>query len=369
MSARTWPLAARYSVGMPRKTLSQAPPVPTVAEGEPPLKERLSELVRRVVASRPVRVVQHYIGKRGPILASGLAFQAVFGVFAALWIGFAIAGLVISTNLGLRNALIDVLAQSVPGLINTDSQDGIVDPETLISAGVFTWTGAIAVVILLFSALNWLASAREATRSIFDLPHLEQNILVRKVKDLGLAVGFGALLLLSAVLSVVSTLAFDTVLEWIGIRDSTTSTIVGRVVTLGVMFLLDAVVLAVLYRVLAGVRIPLARLRQGALIGAVALGALKVLGNNLLGGASNNPLLTGFAVFVGLLIWFNLVCQVILASADWVAVGIKDDRIILDEDHLAHRLEQARALLDAYAPEPEEQPGFWGRLKGRFSRS
>ena len=94
-----------------------------------------------------------------------------------------------------------------------------------------------------------------------------------------------------------------------------------------------------------------------------------MLGNSLLGGASNNPLIASFAVFIGLLIWFNLVCQVVLAAAAWVAVGIKDDRIVLDEDYLATRLKQARELLDYYDPEPEDPPGFWQRLKGRFSRS
>ena len=89
----------------------------------------------------------------------------------------------------------------------------------------------------------------------------------------------------------------------------------------------------------------------------------------MLGGASNNPLIASFAVFIGLLIWFNLVCQVVLAAAAWVAVGIKDDRIVLDDEHLATRLEQARALLDYYEPEPEEPPGPWTRLKARFSRS
>ena len=264
-----------------------------------------------------------------------------------------------------------MLAQTVPGLITTDGEDGIVDPADLLAASVdaFSWQGAIAAVVLLLAALNWLASAREAVRSIFDLPLLDQNVLLLKVKDLGLAVAFGALLVLSAVLSVVSTLALDAVLEWIGIRDSTTSTVVGRIITLGVMFLLDAVVLAALYRVLAGVRIPLRRLRQGALIGAVALGGLKVLGNSLLGGASNNPLIASFAVFIGLLIWFNLVCQVVLAAAAWVAVGIKDDRIVLDEDYLQTRLNQARELLEYYDPQPEDPPGFWQRVKGRFSRS
>ena len=42
---------------------------------------------------------------------------------------------------------------------------------------------------------------------------------------------------------------------------------------------------------------------------------LKLLGTALLGGGTNNPLLASFAVIIGLLIWFNLVCQVILLGA------------------------------------------------------
>jgi len=74
-------------------------------------------------------------------------------------------------------------------------------------------------------------------------------------------------------------------------------------------------VLGAFYRVLAGVHIPMRFLAQGALLGAAALGVLKVLGTALLGGATNNPLLAGFAVIIGLLIWFTLICQVILVAA------------------------------------------------------
>ena len=52
---------------------------------------------------------------------------------------------------------------------------------------------------------------------------------------------------------------------------------------------------------------------------------LKVLGSSLLGGASKNPLLASFAVIIGLLIWFNLICQVILLSGAWIAVSVSDD--------------------------------------------
>ena len=39
------------------------------------------------------------------------------------------------------------------------------------------------------------------------------------------------------------------------------------------------------------------------------------VGSALLGGATNNPLIASFAVLAGLLIFFNLVCQVILVTA------------------------------------------------------
>ncbi|UYN82639.1 MAG: YihY/virulence factor BrkB family protein [Microcella sp.] len=340
------------------------------AAEQPGLWARLMAWVGRVtewvMALKPVRVFTHYGESRGPILASGLAFQAIFAVFGGLWVGFSIAGLIIANNIGLRASLIEVLAQTVPGLIESDTSDGIVDPETLLTAGVFGWTGAIALVVLLLAALNWLAAARDATRVIFELPPSKTNFVLLKAKDLGLAVGFGALLLVSAGLSVVGTFALDGVLQWMGIRDTTLSTVLGRTVTLAIMFVLDAFVLGMLYRVLAGVKIPLHHLWQGALIGALALGGLKVLGSSLLGGASNNPLLASFAVLLGLLIWFNFVCQAILIAASWIAVGVRDDQLVLDEKVAEQRLEQARQLVAAHEPEAEPAKARWfRRLFGR----
>lgn len=313
------------------------------------------------MALKPVRVFVHYAEKRGPLLASGLAFQAIFAVFAGLWVGFAVAGLVLVSNFGLREALIDVLAQTVPGLIANGDEEGIVDPQDLLSAGIFGWTGSIALVALVFSALGWLAGARDAVRIMVGLPGSRMNPLLLKLKDLGLAVGFGALLLLSAVLSVIGTVAIEGMLGVLGIRDTAVSTALGRGVTLAVMFVLDTVVLGMLYRVLSGVKIPMRHLRQGALIGAFALGVLKVLGTSLLGGATNNPLLASFAVLLGLLIWFNFACQAILIAASWIAVSVADEQIVLDEIAHQQRLEQARAFVAAHETPLEVDDRPWYR--------
>jgi membrane protein len=197
---------------------------------------------------------------------------------------------------------------------------------------------------LLFTAIGWLASGRDAVRTIFGLGALPGNFVMRKVKDLGLAVGFSAALLVSAALSVLSTGALTTVLGWVGIdKSSTFSATVVQILGLLIALALDTFVLAAFYRYVAGIIIPRRRLLAGALLGAIALGVLKALGSALLGGASSNPLLASFAVIIGLLIWFNLVCQVILLSAGWIAVGMIDAGIPLDPVAEAARLEKEAA--------------------------
>jgi membrane protein len=57
---------------------------------------------------------------------------------------------------------------------------------------------------------------------------------------------------------------------------------------------------------------------------------LKALAGGLLTLTSSNPLLASFAVIVGLLIWFNLTCAVILLGAAWVVVSATDAGVPLD---------------------------------------
>ena len=59
------------------------------------------------------------------------------------------------------------------------------------------------------------------------------------------------------------------------------------------------------------------------------------------------------AVILGLLIFFNFVCQVILIAAAWISVGMDDRKIPMDPVAEAERLEKERADLEsAKANEP-----------------
>lgn len=325
-------------------------------------------LISHLLRLKPVRVFLHFVSRRGPLLSSGLAYQSIFAVFAALWLAFSIAGLVIQGNPELKASLIAAVAQALPGLIRDGAGTGAVDPNTLLRAGILGWSGAIALVGLLATALGWMASSRDAIRDIFSLPGVATNLLLLKVQDLGIALAFGVAVIVSATLSAASTALLGFALNLLAIgSDSVIATVLGRVIGLAVVVAIDTAVLAALYRLLAGVGIPIRRLLVGSFIGAVALGALKVLGNTLLGGASNNPLLASFAVIIGLLIWFNLACQVLLIGAAWIAVGLSDSGIAVDPDAAAERREELRLIALGREAEDRGKRGLLGRIFGHRS--
>lgn len=330
-------------------------------KGPHPLIVRAQELFARVMQLKPVRVFTLYGARRGPLLSAGMSFQAVFAVFAAIWVTFSVAGLVLRANPDLSDALLDLLGNAVPGLID-DGNGGAIDPQDLFDVGALTWIGAIGLVGTLLTAIGWLDFARNAVRDIAQLAAPPTLFLLLKVKDLGLAIAFGALLIISAAISVGSTAALTTVFSWWDMdRDSVGTVVAVRVVGLALTFAIDTGVLVALYRVLAGVPIPWKPLIQGSLLAAAALGILKVLGSTLLGNASSNPLLASFAVIIGLLLWFNLICQVILIGAAWVVVSATDAGVPLDpigererrENEARLRLEvedEVRAEIEAGLP-------------------
>jgi len=327
------------------------------------LKDRIAAATAWVQRLKVVRVLVRYGQDRGPILASGMAYHALFAVFAALWVAFSIAGLVVSGSTGLQQAIIDMLDEAVPGLIDDGTGAGAVDPAVLTSGTAFRVSGAIAVVGLLFTALSWLGAARDSVRTLFDLPPATTNPVLRRVFDLGIGLGFAALLVIAAGLSFAGTTATETVFSWLGIdNDSVAGLVLSRTVTLVIAVLVYSVAVTAIYRLLAGVRVPWRFLRDGVLIAGIGLAGLTVAGGLLLGGARNNPLIESFAVVAGLLIYYNFVSQVILLAASWMAVGVEDAGVVLDQRVFEARLERARSLVAAHEPEPEPRRGFWARL-------
>ncbi|MFF1574468.1 YihY/virulence factor BrkB family protein [Leifsonia sp. NPDC058292] len=351
-----------------------------------PIRERLERPVARVTLwakwvknLRPYRVYINFSHSDGNLRAAGMGFQSIFAIFAAIWLGFSVAGIWLASNPDIYKALVTLINRLVPGLISTASTPGVIDSTELESASSFGWAGIIAAIGLLWTAIGWLYYTRQAVRAVFGLSRDTTNYVLQKIRDLGLALAFGIVLVVSALLTILSTQALTLVLQLVGLSsDSFWTNLVARSSGLLVSVILNIFTLGAMFRVLARVAIPWRNLFFGALLGSAALAGLSALGGLLLGGTSKNPLLATFTVFIGLLLWFNLVSRVILLSASWIAVGMFDrglsPRMVTPEQVAAEqaaaehnaRVVVARAeLADAHAALAKAR--WLGRLRAQHA--
>lgn len=272
---------------------------------------------------KPYRVYQAYSQAGGNLSAAGMSFQALFAVFAGLWVAFAVFGLFLRSNTRVRDAIIAFINIQIPGLIGPH---GLINPDALYSVTTLSVSGVIALVIMAWTAVNWIDYARVAIHHMFGLPPQQFGYVYLKVADFMIAVAYGIFVLVGALLSVFATSLFVTVITALGLANTLDSAmdVLLRGLSILVVLVLDTFMLGALIRLLAGAAIAWRFLWRGAVLGGIALGAMKLAGAALLGGATRNPLLASVAVFVGLLIWFNLTSRVTLLTAQWMATGMRD---------------------------------------------
>jgi membrane protein len=351
-----------------------------------PLRERfddpirkVTDLTQRTMALFPVRVWRRFLAQNGFILSAGLSYEALFAVFAGVYVGFAIAGIWLTSNTDAMDAVFSLVNTLAPGLVG---DGGIITTDDLeaamgMSTGVLGLTGAIALGSLLWTAIGWITYSRIAVRAIFGLPKDTRAYLLLKARDLAAGLVFGTVLLLAALVSVATTSLTDWVFGLLGWDSSSTwFTLAVQLGTLLLVFVIDTLALAVLFRFLSGASVPWRRMWIGSLLGSAALSVLQLFSGLLVSGTTRNPLLATFAVFIGLLLWFHLTSIVILVAAAWIAVEAEDanetllpvSAAQLEAERLA---EEHRALVIAArvrvrdARRELEASGWFGRFAAR----
>ena len=284
----------------------------------------IARVVAWALALKPVRAFLLFQEHHGPMLADSISYRALFSVFAGVFLGFAAAGIWLAGNPDAMRALIDTVNAAIPGLVGEDG--GLIDPDDLVQPITLSIAGVIALVGLVGAAIGAVGSLRTAFRNLGDQPDDQTFFVWVLLRDLLLAIGFGLALGVGAAATFFSTSALGTVFEWFGIsaRDPL-SDVATRTVSIVVIFAIDTVVIAVMFRVLSGLRPTGRSLWSGAVIGGLGLTVLQVLSSLFLGGATSNPLLASFGALVALLIWFNLSSQVILLAAAYIVTGVDEE--------------------------------------------
>lgn len=313
---------------------------------------RASELTERTLAAFPVRVWRHFLQNNGFLLAAGVSYQALFAIFAAIYLVFAIVGLWLGGNSDAVDALIAVVNGYIPGLIAEGS--GIATPEQVkaiaeSTTGVLSVTGAIALGAVVWTAIGWVTFSRRAVRDIFGLPPDRRSYILLKARDLLAALIFGVALLAGSVLSSTSAALMSWALEMLGWDGGSSGVNLSiRIGSVVVSFALLTGALAALVRFLTGTTLTARIIWPGALLGGAAMTVLQFGAGFLLSYTPSNPLLATFAIFVGLLLWFRVNGVVMLVAAAWIAVAAADrDQPLQQLTEAERRAAEHRALVVA----------------------
>ena len=288
---------------------------------------RVTTLTNKTLALFPVRVWRHFLSRNGFILSAGMSYQALFAIFAAVYVAFAVAGIWLTSNQATLDALAALLNTYAPGLIG---EDGIISMDELVeiassSTSLFGWTGAVALAGLIWTAISWVTYARIAVRSMFGLPKDTRAYALLKARDFLVGFAFGVILVIAAALSVATTSFLGRLAALLGLpAEGGWSDFLVQGGAILVVFVIDTLALAVMFRFLSGAAMPWRRMWVGSLLGSAALSVLQLLSGLLFASAATNPLMATFAVFIGLLLWFRLTGIVILVASAWIAVEASD---------------------------------------------
>ncbi len=267
---------------------------------------------RRTLAAR---TLARYGAARGGVLAGGMGFAGFFSLFPVLAVAFTVFGYVVGPNADLQRRVAERVDTALGvRLIGTAPGDGVVRIGDLVQGRVLTLTGVVGLLVLVIGGLGWLDAAREGIRAVAGLSRLPLGVR-RRLRDLASAAVLGVTVLASVVAGVGVGVAAGAVLARLGLATTPGAGTVVTVVTGLVLALLDAVILAVLVRLLAGVRLEPGRLWPAALAGGVALEVLTLSGGLLLHRVSGNALLAASSVLAAVLVWMGLVARVTLLTA------------------------------------------------------
>ena len=314
--------------------------------------ERATALTKRTLGLFPVRVWRHFLQHNGFLLAAGVSYQALFAIFAAIYLAFAIAGLWLGGSTVAVDAMIDIINSYIPNLIQETG--GVFTPEQVqdiaaSTTGILSITGLIALGTVIWTAIGWVTFSRRATRDIFGLPPDRRSYVILKARDLLAALIFGVSLIFGSLLSSASAVALSWILSLLGwgsgSDDGLTSIRIGTVL---VSFALLSAALAAMVRFLTGTSLHWGTIWPGALLGGAAMTVLQFGAGFLLSYTPTNPLLATFAIFIGLLLWFRVNGVVMLVASSWIAVAAQDrDLPLLSQTEAERRLAEYQTLLQA----------------------
>lgn len=273
--------------------------------------------------TRMLRAWRRFGDARGNVLAAGVAYFAFFSVFPAVALAFTALGVLASRSPQVYDGIVANLDAALPGFIKTaDNPTGII-AVNLPGATALTWTGIVGLVGVVLAGAGWLSALQAGIRAVVGVPGTPGNAVTSRLRDVGVLVLLGLLVVGTVVTGSVLTAMSVSVADRLGLAlppagVTAVGVLVGTVGHLATM--------VVVLRVLPGVELPWPDVRGGALLGGAALSIMTLFGGQLVALGVRNPMFGALVGVVGLLFWLNLAAKIVLLAASWAASSTDDER-------------------------------------------
>jgi membrane protein len=283
---------------------------------------RAKHLKERLDGTHVGRALHRFSTQHGNVLAGGIAYHSLMSIAAGVVLAVTIASAVVGGTNRYRNALFEFLGSAVPGIVEGNGSEGLINPDSLRPTPITGIVGVIALVVLLNTATRYLAGLRAAERTM--LGRAASSPLAGKLRDMVALVAIAVVVIVGAGLQVASSRA-ATAIGDVGAPDGVSEWGIRGVAT-GVGFIADAAFVAVVLMVLGRAharRLILVTTIVGA---ALVIGVIRQLSSLLVAGVADNAVLAPFAAIITLLIFVDFVARILLIAGAWIgAVSTPDD--------------------------------------------
>jgi membrane protein len=274
---------------------------------------------KRPLVDHLVQMFGRYQADTGDRLAAAVTFYWFLSLFPILLMAVYITSLALGADAGkqVTDGLQPYLGQATAGAVGKVVQN---------SAGK---AGLIGLAGTLLSGLGWIQALREAIRTMWHQNVTAGNIITRKIIDAIALVGLFAVIAGSVVLSGAATATTASVLDFLGLTDTTGATFFTIALSYVLGAVVDVLIFLYLFLRLAKVPTPVRQVLKGAVFGAIGFEVLKAFGALYVGRTTSKGEATygTFAVVVGLLLFLNLVSRLVLYAAAFVVTAPYDSDV------------------------------------------
>jgi membrane protein len=294
------------------------------------IKNAASARWTRLRAEQPwldhvVRAWTTLSARNGSSYAAAITYFSFLALFPLILLAVAITGFVLHAHPAAQQSLFNHITTSVPGSFGTTLHSSITTAIRA-RAGV----GIIGLVGVLIAGLGWIGNLRTAIDGVWGKPPAKRKFLAGKFQNLEILVGLGFGILVSLGLTVLGTALTGKILQALDLDHLTGAGTVVRVLGLLLAVLGDVLIFFWVLVRMPQVSVPARVGLRAAIIAAIGLEILKVVGTYTIAASAHSPTAGPFAGLLAVLIWIQLVSRFLLYCVAWTATadGAEDAAVL-----------------------------------------